>query len=97
MRWCVRPRPDQANQPVVFDDRPERKGYRHPSGGAGKLSAIIRSRARGSCHKGRQSRNSEVRLTHRWRKTDSNSRSLRAWKGYGEPLEASIAVSGLNL
>jgi hypothetical protein len=41
MRWCVRPRPDQANQPVVFDDRPERKGYRHPSGGAGKLSAII--------------------------------------------------------
>ena len=76
MRWCVRPRPDQANQPVVFDDRPERKGYRHPSGGAGKLSAIIRSRARGSCHKGRQSRNSEVRLTHRWRETDSNHRSL---------------------
>ena len=76
MRWCVRPRPDQANQPVVFDDRPERKGYRHPSGGAGKLSAIIRSRARGSCHKGRQSRNSEVRLTHRWRKADSNPRSL---------------------
>ena len=75
MRWCVRPRPDQANQPVVFDDRPERKGYRHPSGGAGKLSAIIRSRARGSCHKGRQSRNSEVRLTHRWRKADSNPRS----------------------
>jgi hypothetical protein len=41
--------------------------------------------------------NTEVRLTHRWRKTDSNSRSLREGKGYGEPLQASIAVSGLNL
>jgi len=28
---------------------------------------------------------------------DSNSRSLREGKGYGEPLQASIAVSGLNL
>ena len=33
----------------------------------------------------------------RWRKRDSNSRSLREGKGYGEPLQASIAVSGLNL
>jgi hypothetical protein len=40
---------------------------------------------------------SGVRWTRRWRKTDSNSRSLREWKGYGEPLQASIAVSGLNL
>jgi hypothetical protein len=31
------------------------------------------------------------------RKTGSNSRSLREGKGYGEPLQASIAVSGLNL
>jgi hypothetical protein len=37
------------------------------------------------------------RLTRRWRKTDSNSRSLREGKGYGEPLQASIAVSDLNL
>jgi hypothetical protein len=36
-------------------------------------------------------------LTRRWRKLDSNSRSLREGKGYGEPLQASIAVSGLNL
>src|SRR5882672_3397335 len=35
--------------------------------------------------------------SHRGRKTDSNSRSLREGKGYGEPLQASIAVSGLNL
>ena len=33
----------------------------------------------------------------RWRKRDSNSRSLREGKGYGEPLQPSIAVSGLNL
>ena len=32
-----------------------------------------------------------------WRKRYSNSRSLREGKGYGEPLQASIAVSGLNL
>jgi hypothetical protein len=38
-----------------------------------------------------------VCMTRRWRKTDSNSRSLREGKGYGEPLQASIAVSGLNL
>jgi hypothetical protein len=31
------------------------------------------------------------------RKTDSNSRSRRREKGYGEPLQASIAVSDLNL
>jgi hypothetical protein len=37
------------------------------------------------------------KLTHRWRKTDSNSRSLREGKGYEEPLHASIAVSGLKL
>jgi hypothetical protein len=36
-------------------------------------------------------------LTRRWRKTDSNSRSLREGKGYGQPLQASIAVSDLNL
>jgi hypothetical protein len=35
--------------------------------------------------------------TRRWRKTDSNSRSLREGKGYGQPLQASIAVSDLNL
>jgi hypothetical protein len=35
--------------------------------------------------------------TRRWRKTDSNSRSLREGKGYGRPLQASIAVSDLNL
>jgi len=34
--------------------------------------------------------------TRLWRKTDSNSRSLREGKGYEEPLHASIAVSGLN-
>jgi hypothetical protein len=33
-------------------------------------------------------------LTRRWRKTDSNSRSLREGKGYGQPLQASIAVFG---
>jgi len=38
-----------------------------------------------------------VRLTPRRRKTDSNSRSHREGKGYGEPLQASIAVSDLNL
>ena len=32
-----------------------------------------------------------------WRKPDSNSRSRREGKGYGEPLQASIAVSDLNL
>jgi hypothetical protein len=37
------------------------------------------------------------RLTHRWRKMDSNSRSNREAKGYGEPLQASIAASDLNL
>jgi hypothetical protein len=36
-------------------------------------------------------------LTRRWRKTDSNSRSLREGKGCGQPLQASIAVSDLNL
>src|SRR6516164_8334138 len=36
-------------------------------------------------------------LTLRWRKTDSNSRSLREGTGYGEPLQGSIAVSNLNL
>ena len=35
--------------------------------------------------------------TLRWRKTDSNSRSLREGTGYGEPLQGSIAVSNLNL
>src|ERR1700730_234259 len=35
--------------------------------------------------------------TPRWRKTDSNSRSLREGKGYGQPLQASIAVSDLSL
>jgi hypothetical protein len=40
---------------------------------------------------------SEVRSTRRWRKTDSNSRSLREGKGCGQPLQASIAVSDLNL
>ena len=44
-----------------------------------------------------QRRYTEVRLTHRWRKTDSNSRSLREGKGCGPPLQASIAVSDLNL
>ena len=39
----------------------------------------------------------ESLLTHRWRKTDSNSRSLREGTGYGEPLQGSIAVSNLNL
>jgi len=33
----------------------------------------------------------------RCRKRDSNSRSLREEKGYEEPLQASIAISGLNL
>src|SRR6266436_10361872 len=32
-----------------------------------------------------------------WRKTDSNSPSLREGKGCGQPLQASIAVSDLNL
>jgi len=36
-------------------------------------------------------------LTLRWRKMDSNSRSHREAKGYGEPLQASIAASDLNL
>jgi hypothetical protein len=35
--------------------------------------------------------------TLRWRKTGSNSRSHREGKSYGEPLQASIAVSDLNL
>src|SRR6516164_9510830 len=35
--------------------------------------------------------------THRWRKPDSNSRSHREGKAYAEPLQASIAVSDLNL
>jgi len=43
------------------------------------------------------SRDVEVCWTHRWRKTDSNSRSLREGKGCGQPLQASIAVSDLNL
>jgi adenylate cyclase len=38
-----------------------------------------------------------VRLTRRWRKADSNHRSHREGNGYGEPLQASIAVSDLNL
>src|SRR6516164_6582582 len=45
----------------------------------------------------RQPRKAPVRQTHRRRKTDSNSRSHRERKGYGEPLQASIAVSDLNL
>jgi len=36
-------------------------------------------------------------LTHWWRKTDSNSRFLREGKGCGQPLQASIAGSDLNL
>jgi hypothetical protein len=32
--------------------------------------------------------------TQHWRKTDSNSRSLREGKGYGQPLQASIARFG---
>jgi hypothetical protein len=36
-------------------------------------------------------------LTRRWRKTDSNSRSFREGKGFGQPLQASIAVSDPNL
>ena len=36
-------------------------------------------------------------LTRRGSKTDRNSRSLREGTGYGEPLQASIAVSNLNL
>jgi hypothetical protein len=32
--------------------------------------------------------------THRWRKTDSNLRSLHEGKGYGAPLQASITVLG---
>ena len=35
--------------------------------------------------------------TPRRRKTDSNSQSLREGKGYGQPLQASIAVSDVNL
>jgi hypothetical protein len=44
-----------------------------------------------------QRRNTEVRLTHLWRELDSNSQSLREGKGCGQPLQASIAVSDLNL
>jgi hypothetical protein len=36
-------------------------------------------------------------MTRPLRKTDSNSRSLREGKGYWQPLQASIAVSDLNL
>jgi hypothetical protein len=36
-------------------------------------------------------------LIHWWRKTDSNSRSLREGKGYGKPRQTGIADSGLNL
>jgi hypothetical protein len=45
----------------------------------------------------RQGEKSGSQQTRRWRKTDSNSRSHREGKGYGEPLQASIAVSDLNL
>ena len=43
----------RTNQ-AVFDDRPQQRGYRHPSGHAGKLRAVIRSGARGSDHKERK-------------------------------------------
>jgi hypothetical protein len=33
---------------------------------------------------------SEVRPTLRWRETDSNSRSLREGKGYGQPLQQAL-------
>src|SRR5262249_35814772 len=36
-------------------------------------------------------------MTNRWGKTDSNWRSLHVGKGYGEPLQESIAVSGQSL
>ena len=36
-------------------------------------------------------------VTPRWREPDSNHRSLREGKGCGQPLQASIAVSDLNL
>jgi hypothetical protein len=36
-------------------------------------------------------------MTRPLRETDSNSRSLREGKGYGQPLQAGIAVSDLNL
>jgi hypothetical protein len=42
-------------------------------------------------------RKSGSQQTPRWRKTDSNSRSLREGKGCGQLLQASIAVSDLNL
>jgi hypothetical protein len=48
-------------------------------------------------HRVRRGPDSEVRPTLRWRKTDSNSRSLREGKGCGQSLQAGIAVSDLNL
>jgi hypothetical protein len=53
---------------------------------AGKSPVFRRERAKSR----------ETRTLH-WRKTDSNSRSLREGKGCGQPLQASIAVSDLNL
>jgi hypothetical protein len=51
----------------------------------------------GACQSSCTPEKSSSYQTPRWRKTDSNSRSLREGKGYGEPLQASIAVSGPNL
>jgi hypothetical protein len=55
------------------------------------LSSQGTSIAKRSCHRTKDVvlRGTESLLTHRWRKTDSNSRSLREGKGCGQPLQAS--------
>jgi hypothetical protein len=72
--------------PVVASCRYSRPGP--PLSGVGGVEA-----QRHECHSPERS----SPLTRRWRKTDSNSRSLREGKGYGQPPQASIAVSDLNL
>ena len=73
--------------PAVWPHSTCRRGWDASSIAQRKMLFISRAPATGASSS----------LTPRWRKTDSNSPSLREGKGYGEPLQASIAVSGLNL
>jgi DNA invertase Pin-like site-specific DNA recombinase len=72
--------------------------------GEGRARAVARGQKMGrpfklTDHQKREAikRGTDGSQTHRWRKTDSNSRSPREGKSCGQPLQASIAGSDLNL
>ena len=83
--------PPSATSPATATARSDRRRRARPGNGLRSIT----SKHRVSKTHSHQKPSSQKTLC--WRKADSNSRSLREGKGYGQPLQASIAVSDLNL